>query len=130
MPPTTKGIVLTQKLLTKPDLADIETRFNSDTHTNDDIHLLLATCRQFLFGANDGSSPDPITSSIPDAEAPELIHVNGTTVEIYTDGACEGNPGPGGWGAIIKVGSEQRELSGGDRKATNNRMELMGAIQA
>ena len=49
-------------------------------------------------------------------------------VEIFTDGACSGNPGPGGWGAILRVADRERELSGGDPATTNNRMELMGAI--
>ncbi len=49
-------------------------------------------------------------------------------VEIFTDGACSGNPGPGGWGAILRVNGRERELSGGDPATTNNRMELMGAI--
>ena len=52
-----------------------------------------------------------------------------TEVEIFTDGACSGNPGPGGWGAILRIGSRERELSGGDPATTNNRMELMAAIQ-
>lgn len=51
-------------------------------------------------------------------------------VEIYTDGACRGNPGPGGWGAILVCGSVEKELSGGEKSTTNNRMELMGAISA
>jgi ribonuclease HI len=50
-------------------------------------------------------------------------------VEIFTDGACSGNPGPGGWGTILRMGEKERELSGGDRATTNNRMELMAAIQ-
>ena len=50
-------------------------------------------------------------------------------VEIFTDGACSGNPGPGGWGTILRMGDKERELSGGDRATTNNRMELMAAIQ-
>lgn len=49
-------------------------------------------------------------------------------VEIFTDGACSGNPGPGGWAAILRVGERERELSGGEASTTNNRMELMGAI--
>lgn len=52
------------------------------------------------------------------------------TVEIWTDGACSGNPGPGGWGALLRCGGTERELSGGERETTNNRMELMAAIQA
>ncbi len=51
-------------------------------------------------------------------------------VEIFTDGACSGNPGPGGWGAILRVSGRERELSGGDPDTTNNRMELMAAISA
>jgi ribonuclease HI len=51
------------------------------------------------------------------------------TVEIYTDGACSGNPGPGGWGVIIRWGEHEKELYGGEVETTNNRMELMAAIQ-
>ena len=51
-------------------------------------------------------------------------------VEIYTDGACSGNPGPGGWGAILKYGAAEKELSGAEPMTTNNRMELLGAITA
>ena len=51
-------------------------------------------------------------------------------VTIYTDGACSGNPGPGGWGAILKYGAHEKELSGGEPSTTNNRMELLGAITA
>ena len=52
-----------------------------------------------------------------------------TSVEIYTDGACSGNPGPGGWAAIIIDDGVEAELSGGESSTTNNRMELMGPIQ-
>ena len=51
-------------------------------------------------------------------------------VVIYTDGACSGNPGPGGWGAILMSGPHRKELSGGEAPSTNNRMELMAAISA
>lgn len=51
-------------------------------------------------------------------------------VVIYSDGACSGNPGPGGWGAILKSGKHERELSGGARDTTNNRMELTAALEA
>lgn len=51
-------------------------------------------------------------------------------VLIYTDGACSGNPGPGGWGAILKYGEIEKELSGGEELTTNNRMELTAAIKA
>ena len=49
-------------------------------------------------------------------------------VEIATDGACKGNPGPGGWGAVIRMGARERELSGGEALTTNNRMEMTAAI--
>jgi len=51
-------------------------------------------------------------------------------VTIYTDGACSGNPGPGGWGAILLFGDKEKELSGGEQDTTNNRMELTAAIKA
>ncbi|WP_300620367.1 ribonuclease HI [Dokdonella sp.] len=49
-------------------------------------------------------------------------------VELFTDGACLGNPGPGGWGALLRLGDREKELSGGEPETTNNRMELMAAI--
>lgn len=52
------------------------------------------------------------------------------TVIIYTDGACSGNPGPGGWGAILRYGEHEKELSGGSPETTNNRMELTAVIRA
>ncbi len=51
-------------------------------------------------------------------------------VEIFSDGACSGNPGPGGWGAILRYRESEKELSGGESETTNNRMELMGVISA
>ncbi|MAA96889.1 MAG: ribonuclease HI [Stappia sp.] len=51
-------------------------------------------------------------------------------VTIHTDGACSGNPGPGGWGALLRFGEHERELCGGETRTTNNRMELMAAIEA
>lgn len=51
-------------------------------------------------------------------------------VEIYTDGACKGNPGPGGWGAVLKYGANEKRLWGGEKHTTNNRMELLAAIEA
>ena len=51
-------------------------------------------------------------------------------IEIYTDGACSGNPGPGGWGVLLRIGDKEREINGGEAETTNNRMEMMAAIQA
>ncbi len=52
------------------------------------------------------------------------------TIEIWTDGACSGNPGPGGWGALLKSGAHEKEIYGGEPETTNNRMELSAAIEA
>ena len=57
------------------------------------------------------------------------MHQDGL-IEIFTDGACSGNPGPGGWGAILRWRGEEREMSGGEPDTTNNRMEMMAAIRA
>jgi ribonuclease HI len=51
-------------------------------------------------------------------------------VEIYTDGACSGNPGPGGWGALLRYGKNEKEICGGETETTNNRMEMMAVIEA
>jgi ribonuclease HI len=51
-------------------------------------------------------------------------------VEIYTDGACSGNPGPGGWGALLRYGAVEKELNGGEVETTNNRMEMMAVIES
>jgi ribonuclease HI len=51
-------------------------------------------------------------------------------VDIFTDGACSGNPGPGGWGAILRAGAHEKEISGGEKLTTNNRMEILAAIRA
>jgi len=56
--------------------------------------------------------------------------VTGKVVEIYADGACKGNPGPGGWGALLRTGGTERELYGGEPDTTNNRMELTAVIRA
>jgi ribonuclease HI len=53
-----------------------------------------------------------------------------TAIDIFTDGACSGNPGPGGWGAILRSGNHEKEISGGEAATTNNRMEIMAAIMA
>jgi ribonuclease HI len=56
--------------------------------------------------------------------------VTGEVIDIFTDGACSGNPGPGGWAAILRVSRREREISGGEERTTNNRMELMAVIRA
>ncbi|MGC4114942.1 MAG: ribonuclease HI [Myxococcales bacterium] len=52
-----------------------------------------------------------------------------TTVELFTDGACSGNPGPGGWGYLLRMGAHEREACGGEEHTTNNRMEIMGVLR-
>lgn len=62
--------------------------------------------------------------------APALDRPGGlTTVELWTDGACSGNPGPGGWAALLRVGEHERVLSGGEARTTNNRMELVSVVE-
>jgi ribonuclease HI len=60
----------------------------------------------------------------------ENMSTEAKSIEIYTDGACSGNPGPGGWGAILIWGDHRKEIKGGEALTTNNRMELMAAISA
>lgn len=60
----------------------------------------------------------------------DKISVNHETIEIYTDGACSGNPGPGGYGAILKYGEVEKEIWGCERETTNNRMEMTAVIEA
>jgi ribonuclease HI len=62
--------------------------------------------------------------------SPSSQSTNLKRIEIYTDGACSGNPGPGGWGAILRFNDKERELSGGSSQTTNNQMELQAAIEA
>lgn len=67
----------------------------------------------------------------PLKKLPQLKHIGVSfikTVEIFTDGACSGNPGPGGYGVVLRFGNTEKELSGGDSNTTNNRMELLGVI--
>ena len=63
-------------------------------------------------------------------ETPKDTMMSNDRVEVFTDGGCSGNPGPGGWGAVLRWRGEMKELSGGESDTTNNRMELMAAIQA
>jgi len=58
------------------------------------------------------------------------MEMSGKVVEIWTDGACKGNPGPGGWGALLRQGRHEKEMCGGESATTNNRMELTGVIEA
>jgi ribonuclease HI len=64
------------------------------------------------------------------APAASSLATQGKTINIYTDGACKGNPGPGGWGAILEADGKEREMFGGEALTTNNRMELTAVIEA
>ena len=66
----------------------------------------------------------------PQSSTPPTAPTTTKTVTIYTDGACSGNPGPGGWGALLISGAHRKELTGGEGHTTNNRMELLAAIEA
>jgi ribonuclease HI len=66
--------------------------------------------------------------AVTERAAPEGEPTTPGAVEIFTDGACSGNPGPGGWGAILRFGGAEKEISGGEALTTNNRMELLAAI--
>ena len=72
----------------------------------------------------------PETAAAPAPEAAAPAEDAPALVEIFTDGACSGNPGPGGWGAVLRWNGREKELSGGEPATTNNRMELMAAIVA
>ena len=72
-------------------------------------------------------SSDPTQDSQPSVATPRA---SSKEVTIYTDGACSGNPGPGGWGALLISGSHRKEMMGGEEHTTNNRMELLAAIEA
>jgi len=65
-----------------------------------------------------------------DISVKEEPAASGGPIELFTDGACSGNPGPGGWGVLIRWGNHEKTLCGGEKETTNNRMELMAAIQA
>src|SRR4029077_16500181 len=79
-----------------------------------------------MVSAHDSGHGEPVFRQQPRRK----ICMSGQRVTIYTDGACSGNPGPGGWGAILAFGEHEKELKGGEPHTTNNRMELMGAIAA
>ena len=75
--------------------------------------------------ADDAAADEIVTDPLPASAAKAE-----TVIDIYTDGACSGNPGPGGWGAILRWKGHEKELNGGETPTTNNRMEMMAAISA
>jgi ribonuclease HI len=118
------------KLLSAKELDDIERRFKAGAIADEDIQLLILTARGFLEKQSRETKPKP-EATLEAKQTGIILKAPGTDkVEIFTDGACSGNPGPGGWGAMVRIGSVTRELSGGDPHTTNNKMELTAAIEA
>ena len=78
--------------------------------------------------SQDAGKTLPIVAAAPAVTKREKTPAKGTKVKLYTDGACKGNPGPGGWGCVLVYGENEKELSGGEANTTNNRMELSAAI--
>ena len=78
--------------------------------------------------SQDAGKTLPIVAAAPAVAKREKAPAKGTKVKLYTDGACKGNPGPGGWGCVLVYGENEKELSGGEANTTNNRMELSAAI--
>jgi ribonuclease HI len=114
-------------LLSADELNDIEARLDAGAVNDDDVRRLITTVRELQTerkAAIKNERPTVIDRRLQDEMK------NGDAVKIFTDGACSGNPGPGGWGAIVQFKGEQRELSGGDRHTTNNKMEMTAAIEA
>ena len=97
-----------------------------------DAALRLAQSRSDGAGAAQGSARISQAAALsPQREEPGRVWaVTGEVIDIFTDGACSGNPGPGGWAAILRAARHERELSGGEEQTTNNRMELMAVIRA
>ena len=92
-------------------------------------HAFDAVCEKIDQMIREGTPSQSLRDSSPKGGAYKEKE-SMKTVTIYTDGACSGNPGPGGWGAILRYGAHEKELSGGEAMTTNNRMELTAVIQA
>ena len=116
-----------KKELTKliPDLEDLLNEEEIDAI----ISLIYNKTYEELLGKSLGLDRKTTKETPVNAEQnPEMHHRK--HVDIYTDGACKGNPGPGGWGAVVVFANTEKELSGGEPSTTNNRMELTAVIQA
>jgi len=127
-----------KKSLTLEELDEIEARLALGNVRPDDVTRLAQTVRMLLHkGTAEPAveqkktvrrAGEPAASKVERRPAP--TPVEGKPVEIFTDGACQGNPGPGGWGVVLRSGSDARELSGYEPETTNNRMELTAVIRA
>ena len=120
-----------RKILSIQEIAEIEQRLQQGAISDQDVQQLLDTARQLLGDAPRSETAKRTGKSVADKPpAVKVIGQAGAVAEIFTDGACAGNPGPGGWGALIRIGGQEQELSGGEPRTTNNRMELTAAIEA
>lgn len=93
----------------------------------------IEEAREWLRAEQDGAGTEKKPrrrSPKPEQPSENSVDTSDADVVIYTDGGCSGNPGPGGYGAVIRSGEERREISGGFRRTTNNRMELLACIEA
>ncbi len=125
--------------MTLEELADIEARLDHGETRAEDARRLVQTVRKLLGEKKAapaekkprvaaGKAIEGAVSGDPDVPLPSWDQSG--QVEIFTDGACQGNPGPGGWGALLRSGGGAKELSGYERQTTNNRMELTAVIRA
>jgi ribonuclease HI len=116
------------QLLSAEEVDELEARLNAGGLKDDDVLRLLFTVRQLMAD----KKAKPKAKKTPEIVLSDArLTVNGKSpVEIFTDGACSGNPGPGGWGVVMRCNGEKRELSGGERLTTNNKMEMTAAVEA
>lgn len=122
---------MADKILSLQEIAEIEQRLRQGAVTKQDVERLLATVRRLVKNVPRSKNAEPATHTIHDKiSVPRSNAGSEPLVEIFTDGACAGNPGPGGWGALIRSAGQEQELSGGAPHTTNNRMELTAAIEA
>lgn len=121
------------RMLSAKQIDAIQERLHAQAVTTDDVERLLFTVRKLLEektgkGGLKGPREAVIVGQAASVDSPSIPRP--VLAEVFTDGACEGNPGPGGWGAIVRMNGTEKDLSGGERHTTNNRMELSAAIEA
>jgi ribonuclease HI len=121
--------------LTASGVDAIEKRLESGGVTDEDVERLIYTVRELLESAAPKSRAKKTDAPLDQAAVGPASEVEAAPagpglIEIFTDGACERNPGPGGWGAIVRSNGSEKKLSGGETHTTNNRMELTGVIEA
>lgn len=120
-----------RKMLSIEEINEIEERFRQGTATERDIDRLLYTIRRLLPDGAQQERPGRTAKTTKNKHSREKVASQlQQTIAIFTDGACAGNPGPGGWGAIIRTANQEQEMSGGEPRTTNNKMELTAAIEA